>query len=128
MTLADEKVVERLTTDEAANRRTELVRVDGYRSSYCNSVALEVSPWDFKFRFGIIAESTKETLRVDNWAEAYMSPQHAKVFLKVLQDKVAVYERVFGAIPEMETMMENAAKEAGNDNRGVRRRKEKTGG
>jgi hypothetical protein len=92
------KKSETLTDAEVAARRIESVRSSGYVSTYANNAGIAVSPWDFKFTFGVITEATKALLSVEQRVEVYMSPQHTKAFYDALKNNVEEYETSFGRI------------------------------
>lgn len=87
--------------------------------TYCNSLQLLFSPWEFNFEFSQLApEATVEAKPPTEGAppqaavtgvEIYkhliskvvMSPQHTKAVLKVLQENIVEYEAQFGTIPEI---------------------------
>src|SRR5437660_1194384 len=73
-----------------------------FRTIYVNSVQIEVSPWDFKFRLGHIMQATTQMLMIEETAHMYMSPQHAKAMLKILSRTLKGYEDKFGTITDVE--------------------------
>jgi hypothetical protein len=85
-------------------RKRALARTKGpaFVSIYANNVELNVSPWDFRFRLGHIIEATDESVSIEETAHVYMSPQHAKAFLKVLSGTLQRYEDKFGPIVDVE--------------------------
>ncbi|MGE0813260.1 MAG: DUF3467 domain-containing protein [Vicinamibacterales bacterium] len=85
--------------NQKLERRQEIDTAASFVSTYANNVLLAMSPWDFRLTFGVIVEGTKRLLRIKNECEVYMSPQHAKAFLRLLESRVADYERKFGPIP-----------------------------
>jgi hypothetical protein len=90
-----------LTEAEAAARKLEYQQVPEFRTEYANNVTVTISPWDFRLTFGTVAEANPEKLAIKNLLEVYISPQHMKAFLGVLQNKVAEYEAAFAAIPDL---------------------------
>ena len=90
-----------LTTEEATKRETISADTPDMKGYYANNVGFRVSPWDFTMIFGQIREATKERLVIENQAEIVMSPQHIKVFARVLRSNIEKYEARFGAIPEL---------------------------
>jgi hypothetical protein len=81
------------------NRQPIRTKAESFFSTYANSVQLEMTPWDFKFLFGILKVATEQKLEVEDSAQVYMSPQHAKVFAAVLVRHLKQYEQQFGTIP-----------------------------
>jgi hypothetical protein len=76
-------------TEELKYEKTE-----DFRTQYANSVRLTVSLWDFRFHFG----QTEEGFRIAESNRVIMSPQHAKMFLKVFERNIHLYEQKFGEI------------------------------
>ena len=77
----------------------ELIRSDKFVSIYANSTILDVTPWDFRFSFGVwIKPETGKLPKVENLVEVIMSPQHAKAFFGLLQSHVEQYEKQIGEI------------------------------
>ena len=66
---------------------------------YANNVTLEMTPWDFKLRFGEVVEITEEKLRVLERVTVVMSPQHAVALAEVLARNILAYEKNVGPIP-----------------------------
>ena len=69
-----------------------------YRETYANSVQVRVSLWDFFLSFGIINQSTPDSVNIQNFQGLYLSPQQAKALVNVLQQNVSQYEATFGEI------------------------------
>ena len=67
-------------------------------SVYSNHVELNISNWDFKFRFGEILDQQGETIHITERVRVIMSPQHTKAFLLVLAQNVQKFEATFGEI------------------------------
>lgn len=82
-----------------APQQLETVRSDKFTSVYSNSANLEVTPWDFKFVFGVLIKpTTGSTPKIENLTEVIMSPQHAKALLGVLNTNLQEYEKQVGEI------------------------------
>jgi hypothetical protein len=79
-------------------QKQEYTRTAGFTSEYANSARITVSLWDFSFLFGEMEESGPELLKVSEKLKVTMSPQHAKVFHKVLEQNIRKYEEKFGEI------------------------------
>ena len=69
-----------------AKRERKLDRVFDPRfiRCYANTVQIETTPMDFKFRFGEIDEATADHLLVREVVHVSMSPQHAVSFYNTL--------------------------------------------
>ncbi len=65
---------------------------------YSNYVAVYSSFFDFNFRFGIKNKELSEQNESADVADIFMSPQHAKTFLKILENNVHNYEMQYGEI------------------------------
>src|SRR4051812_38450918 len=78
--------------------KQEIVRSADFHHVYANSARITVSLWDFRFFFGEVEEANAELIRLNETAKDTMSPQHTKVFLRVLDDNVRKYEEKFGEI------------------------------
>ena len=69
---------------------------EGLASVYSNNVQIGYSNWDVRFDFGEIQSGDAGTLVVAARTRVIMSPQHAAAFAKVLSEKMAEYEQLFG--------------------------------
>jgi len=67
-------------------------------SIYANNAEINVTTWDFRFRFGEIETLSPQAITVAERVRVVMSPQHAKVFSRVLAENIAKYEQAFGEI------------------------------
>ena len=65
---------------------------------YANSAQVVVSPWDFRFGLGQVAEATEERIRINQLATVYMSPQHVKAFIDLASKKLTEYEAEHGPV------------------------------
>jgi hypothetical protein len=93
-------------------QQLESVRSEKFTSIYSNSANLEVTPWDFKFIFGVLVKPVMGGIpKIENLTEVTMSPQHAKALLGVLNTNVQEYEKQVGEIklPQPVAMPENPA-------------------
>ncbi len=80
-------------------KATTWVRPDNPPSSiYANQVELQITNWDFRFRFGEVIDQQSDGASVAERARIIMSPQHTKAFLNVLSENVRKYEAAFGEI------------------------------
>jgi hypothetical protein len=78
--------------------KIELVSRPDYRESYANSVQVRANLWDFYLMFGLVQQSTPETVTIQNFQGIYLSPQQAKALSNVLQQNLKEYEAAFGEI------------------------------
>lgn len=78
--------------------KIELSNRTDYRESYANSVQIRVNLWDFFLLFGIINQTSADSVNIQNFQGVYLSPQQAKALLNVLQQNVTQYESAFGEI------------------------------
>jgi hypothetical protein len=81
-------------------RTVETLRRDPRPVLYANHAQITITPWDFGFQFGQVIEASEERLKAQEEICIYMSPQHAKVFLSLVDRLVKVYEEKYGTIPE----------------------------
>lgn len=78
--------------------KVQLVNGTDYREQYANSVQIRVNVWDFFLIFGLIHQSSPDTVTINNFEGVYLSPQQAKALSNVLQQNIAQYESAFGEI------------------------------
>ena len=78
--------------------KIQISNTSDYRETYANSVQVRVSLWDFFLSFGIINQSTPDSVNIQNFQGLYLSPQQAKALVNVLQQNVSQYEATFGEI------------------------------
>jgi flagellar protein FlaG len=76
----------------------QIENLPDYRENYCNSVQIRASLWDFQLTFGILKQSSQESVSIQNFQGIFFSPQQAKALLNVLQQNVSQYEATFGEI------------------------------
>ena len=69
-----------------------------YREGYANSVQIRVNLWDFLLLFGLVNQTSPESVSIQNFQGIFLSPQQAKALLNVLQQNVNQYETAFGEI------------------------------
>ena len=84
--------------DELVITGVKTVPTEHQPSIYANHAEINVSSWDFRFKFGEIETVADGKVIVEERVRVVMSPHHTKVFLKVLQDNVAKWEARFGEI------------------------------
>ena len=78
--------------------KVKIVRQDGYREDYANSVQVNVCVWDFFLQFGRLKAEGPGDVTFASFQGVYMSPQQAKALHLVLAQNVAQYESTFGEI------------------------------
>ena len=78
--------------------KIQLVHTPEYREGYANSVQIRVNLWDFLLLFGLVNQTSADTVNIQNFQGIYVSPQQAKALLNVLQQNVTQYEAAFGEI------------------------------
>ncbi len=78
--------------------KIQLVQTPEYREGYANSVQIRVNLWDFLLLFGLVTQTSPDTVNIQNFQGVYVSPQQAKALLNVLQQNVTQYEAAFGEI------------------------------
>lgn len=59
---------------------------------------MRTSNFDFVFEFGKIVSLSDKEIGTISEVSVYMSPQQAKILLKVFTDNVTQYEKIFGTI------------------------------
>jgi hypothetical protein len=67
-------------------------------SVYANQLELQITNWDFRFRFGEVSDQQEGITNVAEKVRVVMSPQHTKAFLNILTENVRKYESAFGEI------------------------------
>jgi hypothetical protein len=88
--------------------KIELVNRPDYRETYANSVQVRANLWDFFLMFGLVQQSTPDTVTIHNFQGVYLSPQQAKALSNVLQQNLKEYEAAFGEI-RLEPQAANAS-------------------
>jgi flagellar protein FlaG len=78
--------------------KIQLINTPEYREGYANSVQIRVNLWDFLLLFGLVNQTSPESVNIHNFQGIYVSPQQAKALLNVLQQNVTQYEAAFGEI------------------------------
>lgn len=78
--------------------KIELAQRPDYREGYANSVQIRANLWDFLLMFGVVQQTSPESVVIQNFQGVYLSPQQAKALLNVLQQNIREYEAAFGEI------------------------------
>jgi flagellar protein FlaG len=78
--------------------KIQMSNLSDYREGYANSVQIRVNLWDFFLLFGLVNQTSPESVVIQNFQGIYLSPQQAKALLNVLQQNVNQYETAFGQI------------------------------
>lgn len=84
---------------EEVTPRFRFRRTPDYMAYYASNIRVGVTFFDFRFICGEVI-GDDEGLIFNDKLGVVLSPQHAKVFLKVLKDHIEKYEEEFGPIPE----------------------------
>ncbi len=87
-----------------ANVEREMVVSPTFVSMYANDTSVQVTPWDIRLIFGVITEPAyldRLVTQVTKIGEVRMSPQHAKMLIRVLLEQVQMYETSLGPIPQV---------------------------
>jgi hypothetical protein len=78
--------------------KIQLTNAADYHEGYANSVQVRVSLWDFFLMFGIMNQTSADSVTILNHHGIYLSPQQAKALANVLNQNVTQYEQAFGEI------------------------------
>jgi Protein of unknown function (DUF3467) len=78
--------------------KLQLTNASDYRERYANSVQMRVSLWDFLLLFGTIAQTSPDSVTIQNFQGVYLSPPQAKALSNLLQQNLKQYEAAFGEI------------------------------
>lgn len=87
-----------LMTPAQPGPKIQLTNTSDYREGYANSVQVRVNLWDFFLMFGIVNQTTPDSVSINNFQGVYISPQQAKALFNVLQQNLTQYEATFGEI------------------------------
>ena len=74
-----------------ADRTVERVLDPQFSRHYCNTVQIESTPVDFRFRFGVVEEASPSKVVVREVSQVWMSPQHVLSFAATLKNAVEKY-------------------------------------
>ena len=74
------------------------INLPEYREHYANSVQIRTSLWDMFLTFGTVNQTTPDAVTIHNFQGVYLSPQQAKMLMRVLSENVQQYEATFGEI------------------------------
>lgn len=78
----------------------------GVPNYYVNNVKMAFSVYDIVFEFGVMPPPEDMEDGPDEVAKIRMSPQHAKVFSKLLAKQLEAYESEVGEIPISKKLLE----------------------
>jgi flagellar protein FlaG len=78
--------------------KIQLTNASDFHEGYANSVQVRVSLWDFYLMFGIMNQTSADSVTINNHHGIYLSPQQAKALANVLNQNVSQYEATFGEI------------------------------
>ena len=76
----------------------QIVKQEDYREGYANSVQVRANLWDFFLLFGMMNQTTPDSVTIENFQGLYLSPQQAKALANLLQQNIEQYESTFGEI------------------------------
>lgn len=82
---------------DLSKRPSTTTRAADFVTIYANSAKVEASVWDIRIRLGQIEEASATQLVINEVVCVYMSPEHAKAFLKVLETGIENYEKLVAA-------------------------------
>lgn len=73
------------------------------KGTYSNVMRVSHSPFEFTFDFGAMPVGPEDAGTVTVYNRVIMSPSHAKIMLRALQDNLKTFEKKFGKIklPEL---------------------------
>lgn len=74
------------------------VRDEGTKTFYTNGCRINCTPYDFQFDYFIQRAGNNEII-IENMCTILMSPEHTKIFAKLLIEKIAEYEIIKDNIP-----------------------------
>lgn len=66
---------------------------------YANNLLLQSTVWDVRLGFGMLSETTEDTITVRSVVNIMLSPQHAKAVSDILRKQIEHYEANYGRIP-----------------------------
>ncbi len=76
----------------------KIAKTEEYREGYANSVQVRANLWDFFLMFGMMNQTTPDSVKIDNFQGIYLSPQQAKALANLLHQNIEQYESAFGEI------------------------------
>lgn len=81
-----------------------VVADEAKKGTYSNVMRVAHSPFEFTFDFGTMPVGPEDGGAMTVYNRVIMSPAHAKIMLKTLEDNMKTYEDRFGEIkpPELE--------------------------
>lgn len=89
-----------MTEEKKQPVKIKTVRADTYRQYYASNVRLTVSFFDIKLTCGEMFQDEAGNRNFREDVTVVFSPQHAKLFLSILQNRIKEYEQKNGIIPE----------------------------
>lgn len=76
----------------------QIHKAEDYREGYANSVQVRANLWDFFLLFGMMNQTSPDSVKIHNFQGVYLSPQQAKALANLLQQNLEQYESTFGEI------------------------------
>lgn len=95
--MAKRKSDKAIVIPDLSKRPTTTTRGSGFVTLYANVANVEVSKWDIRIRLGQIETASVSELAINEIACVYMSPAHAKAFLKALEVGIDNYDKLIAA-------------------------------
>ena len=89
----------KVQTDAAPAKPALVHRATNFASYYVNNTSITGTPWDIALMLGRIVDIQDGAPIVEQFAQVYMSPQHAKAVAELLTKQLAHYEATHGVIP-----------------------------
>ena len=84
---------------QAASKPPEVRRRPDLAVYYVNNTGIIGTPWDISLLLGRIVDIEDGKPIVDQFAQVYMTPAHAKAVNVLLTKQIDAYERSHGLIP-----------------------------
>jgi hypothetical protein len=95
--MSDENSEETQQSQKTGEFRTVAIKGTGQAATvYSNVTSVISTPFDIQFIFGELVEITDDHVTGVARARIIMSPEHAQIFLELLQLRVQDYERLYG--------------------------------
>lgn len=79
---------------------------EDYYTAYANGAQIVHTFFDFQLHFSEVKVRDPKNVVAEGFATILMSPQHAKMFLKHLNQNLELYEAKFGEIKVPEKLLE----------------------
>jgi hypothetical protein len=83
-----------ITSPPSPNRQIQYVAASQVPTFYSNNVAIDLSSWDVRLRFGQIQGGDATVLNVGDVAHLFLSHNHARAFLKALGEALSKLDQL----------------------------------